>query len=723
MKQSVKTFALLVAIIAMLLSTMPSLSALAALSPEEDALVADHLTSTVNPNANQEAKNILAYLASLSETEQFVTGTFDMQMNDYIYNEVQKQFGVELGLYSEKYLVVTKDDTPREGLKALDFYDVDKVNDQLEAHYKNGNLLLVQDEVRPLETFAPMAEAEGIEMDKDCTDIIVHWDATNPDRNMALYNASLHYANSFIAALKDLEARGVKGYLLRPFVEFNYKNAYGVSEEGQEAFKNVWRQFADMLEASGLTGYLLTYAPGTYNNTFSRYPGNEYVDVLTVTMYAEKGTDGVLALNAFYNYEWYCRTGKPIGFSEFGCRHAGWQTVRYEPRASWFKILQDCVDNWPRFSWINCWGDGDYALTDYYKGDRQRGNDDGALLVHSPHALNLKDLPNLYEGVYVHPGVAQLYTGADCQGQYVGLEQRVYNRDELSGMGLDLTNMASLRANQGFGLMLYTGADATGDAFGFMGANHKLEGLDLASIQSVQVINLQNIALEKDILASDNNDFAWRANDGMATRWTAEAPTAWIQVDLGKAHSIGRYVVRHAGAAGEAMQYNTADFALQYSVDGENWVTVDTVKGNTDSVTDRQVPLFQARYVRLHITKPNSAAAVDANLISIMEFELYGVERGGDADQVQEETPVDGDTTDDGILDDAELPAEDEADSEDDKKDEDGKKKPQKHVMYVTDPIPWWWWALIAAGVLVVGGGVTVLVIVLRRRKKTSSAE
>jgi hypothetical protein len=94
------------------------------------------------------------------------------------------------------------------------------------------------------------------------------------------------------------------------------------------------------------------------------------------------------------------------------------------------------------------------------------------------------------------------------------------------------------------------------------------------------------------------------------TRWvsstnaSATAPQ-WVTVDLGAAKTINRWVVRHNGYAGRADNFqklNTKDFALQRSDNGTTWTNVDTVAGNTAELTDRAVPSFSARYVRLNIT-------------------------------------------------------------------------------------------------------------------------
>ncbi|WP_261301656.1 CBM35 domain-containing protein [Paenibacillus andongensis] len=94
----------------------------------------------------------------------------------------------------------------------------------------------------------------------------------------------------------------------------------------------------------------------------------------------------------------------------------------------------------------------------------------------------------------------------------------------------------------------------------------------------------------------------------------------WLQVDIGQPVDLNRWVVKHAGAGGESATLNTKDFKLQGSMDGSTWFDVDTVTGNTASVTDRTVSKFTARYVRLYITTPTQNTDQHSR---IYEFEVY----------------------------------------------------------------------------------------------------
>nr|WP_317412987.1 discoidin domain-containing protein [uncultured Solibaculum sp.] len=137
-----------------------------------------------------------------------------------------------------------------------------------------------------------------------------------------------------------------------------------------------------------------------------------------------------------------------------------------------------------------------------------------------------------------------------------------------------------------------------------------------------------NVALGADATASANftNEEPSKAVDGTVldnSKWcgNSQANPDWIQLDLGETHTISRWVVRHAGAGGETSLLNSRDFVLQKSDNGADWVDVDRVTGNVADVTDRYVPAFDARYIRLYITAKGSKTGDTA--ARVFELELY----------------------------------------------------------------------------------------------------
>jgi len=105
-----------------------------------------------------------------------------------------------------------------------------------------------------------------------------------------------------------------------------------------------------------------------------------------------------------------------------------------------------------------------------------------------------------------------------------------------------------------------------------------------------------------------------------ATKWCAlgDGPH-WLQLDLGKPRTVVGWTVRHSHSGGESTSWNTAEFSLQRSSDGKEWVDMDKVTKESSDVTSRVVVPFSSQYVRLYITKPTQSGAS----ARIYEFAVY----------------------------------------------------------------------------------------------------
>jgi hypothetical protein len=85
---------------------------------------------------------------------------------------------------------------------------------------------------------------------------------------------------------------------------------------------------------------------------------------------------------------------------------------------------------------------------------------------------------------------------------------------------------------------------------------------------------------------------------GKPDSWCAEDRPFFLQVDLGPARPVKRFVVKHAGAGGEGEEFNTRDFNIQVSTDGKTFTTVATSSGAgfVDERTDyRTLVYFDGR--------------------------------------------------------------------------------------------------------------------------------
>jgi len=95
-------------------------------------------------------------------------------------------------------------------------------------------------------------------------------------------------------------------------------------------------------------------------------------------------------------------------------------------------------------------------------------------------------------------------------------------------------------------------------------------------------------------------------------------------VNLNGDFFISGWKVLHAGFNGDNPKYNTNQFKLQVSLNGDEWSDIDMVSENKESITDRKLKKYaRARFVRLFITNPVQNEAED-KAARINEFMVFG---------------------------------------------------------------------------------------------------
>ncbi|MFF5210973.1 discoidin domain-containing protein [Streptosporangium sp. NPDC000396] len=108
---------------------------------------------------------------------------------------------------------------------------------------------------------------------------------------------------------------------------------------------------------------------------------------------------------------------------------------------------------------------------------------------------------------------------------------------------------------------------------------------------------------------------------GRTDKWCTLTTAKWLEVDLGEARSLTRFVVKHAQAGGEPASMNTRDFTIEVrSSTISPWTTAVTATGNTSATSTHPVSVT-ARYVRLVVTRPTQNSDPAAR---IYEFEAWG---------------------------------------------------------------------------------------------------
>lgn len=145
--------------------------------------------------------------------------------------------------------------------------------------------------------------------------------------------------------------------------------------------------------------------------------------------------------------------------------------------------------------------------------------------------------------------------------------------------------------------------------------------------------SLQNLALGGkatgsaacDLSQTADKAFNGSSEGGPDDKWCSSAAEPYLQLDLGRVTTVGRFVVEHAGAGGDDFNQNTRDFNIQVSTDGQTFSTVASVTGNIQSITTHDIPPTEARYVRLNVITHPGTADPPANIYELQVFSALDV--------------------------------------------------------------------------------------------------
>lgn len=119
--------------------------------------------------------------------------------------------------------------------------------------------------------------------------------------------------------------------------------------------------------------------------------------------------------------------------------------------------------------------------------------------------------------------------------------------------------------------------------------------------------------------ADTDAGYAADSSPSQERMWTSsEKGEHRIEFDFGQTYEIGRYVVRHASAAGLSPESDIRSFSFEVSADGRNWTRADRQRGG-QQVTDVDIAPVEARYARLVVHK-----AAGDGIARIGDIEIYG---------------------------------------------------------------------------------------------------
>lgn len=240
-------------------------------------------------------------------------GAFDhigdsVEENDENYNAISETYGVTPALYNTYYSF------------SNGTFNYSTANSRIAEHYTSGAFCMVHTQ----NSWGKyLIDKYGVEQ----TDFLLNLDATNTDRNTDVYNEYLNYRKQWADALESLKTLGVT-VIYRPFVEMTnpyHMDCYTNTEEGYAAFKRIWQQlYSYMVDERGLDNIVWCFAPqaaGGAEKGLKYYPGNDYVDIIGLTLYSTGNTNDSYNIQKeleLWDYSDYYILGKPIGFSELG---------------------------------------------------------------------------------------------------------------------------------------------------------------------------------------------------------------------------------------------------------------------------------------------------------------------------------------------------------------------------------------------------------------------
>ncbi len=610
-KSALKILSLCLALVVMLTALPMTVSASPTVVFEE---VEDPVP--VNPNANQTCKNFYKYLWNLRNTDKILSGAFSYKMDGVAGFDTISPEGDVHKLYMQEF-----------GKTPVIFGSMDSFEKRINPEFTEQVAERYKAGVIPMYGYEPSCYRAGYAEGVWMGDWIVNLDATNPDRDMNMYNSYMNDLKIEADGFEAMEKAGVEVYMYRFFAEINNtarRGFYGETKEGFEALHRVWQQAVEYFTVErGLTGILFAFCACGYADSSDFYPGDDYVDIIAPTAYSNTGNGEIYAHETFADYVWVKNLRKPMGFTEISPRSF---SAHYVPDAvgDYKKLVESVLYCYPEISFASTWYTDVCALmqpgnlTNY-------GNYNGLYYLNSPNVLYADDIPNFKTDTIESNGIMQFYSGKKYLGN---LNLGKYSNKDLKAKGIDLSSVDKLDMMHGTALLAYASSDCTGKATIIYGEGQKLTK-SFKNAKSVAVVSLENLAFEKNIWVEGHEDVsAAKLNDGMNALWDIDPDNGQISIitDLGKEYNIGQMSINHAGFY-EDHKYNLCDFEIYVSNDNINYTLVYQNFGNVYPSSNFWFNPINARFVKLKVLTPNSSVyEIEKNRTSIAEIEVYGVE-------------------------------------------------------------------------------------------------
>lgn len=305
----------------------------------------------INPNANAKARSVLKTLDNMSNSSyKTVVGAFNLYGADtelaQNYEKISSTFNTP-AMFSSCYRFNS----------STNAFSYTTVNEQVIEKYNTGAIILLHNQNEWSNTIC-----DQICGDADKTDFIKNFDETNNNRNEEAYNYYRNCREQWADGLQELKNAGVT-VIFRPFVEMNNPYFYGFyteSDEGKQAFKNIWNQLKDYLFVErGLDNVLLAFSPSSSANgadTSGYFPGEENVDIVAPTAYSMPWVDRIDFYNVAWHYDEYASLApsKPFGYAELGVDLTTDANDANYGKGDW-SLIQDIKTGCPRMGFFNLW--------------------------------------------------------------------------------------------------------------------------------------------------------------------------------------------------------------------------------------------------------------------------------------------------------------------------------------------------------------------------------
>lgn len=146
----------------------------------------------------------------------------------------------------------------------------------------------------------------------------------------------------------------------------------------------------------------------------------------------------------------------------------------------------------------------------------------------------------------------------------------------------------------------------------------------------IYTCELSNVALSKALSISLGPQTAYDISLAFDNRITdphffREAPSQWVEIDLGAAYKLYYLEFIHFGFFSHSMPeqlYNTRSYTIESSIDKQQWDILASVVENVLGRTTHILAGKTARYLRLNVVKANGFAG--SNQFRLREFRVMG---------------------------------------------------------------------------------------------------